>query len=111
MEDNVYFTSLFDIYGILLTEKQQEYFKLYYFEDLLLDEISENFNISKNAVSKEIKRAKKMLDYYEEKLHLYTISKTLYKEFEDEPDTLQRIERITSGNTIEYDWNLLKTID
>lgn len=103
MEDNVYFTSLFDIYGILLTEKQQEYFKLYYFEDLLLDEISENFNISKNAVSKEIKRAKKMLDYYEEKLHLYTISKDLYKEFEDEPDTLQRIERITSGNTIEYD--------
>lgn len=71
MEESIYYTELFDIYGSLLTEKQQEYFKDYYFDNLLLDEISENNNVSKNAVSKEIKRAKDLLDYYEDKLSLY----------------------------------------
>ena len=92
MEENIYYTNLFDIYGSLLTEKQQEYFKYYYFENLLLDEISENFKVSKNAVSKEINRAKKMLDYYECKLQFYEINKRIHLEFRDEEDILKRIE-------------------
>ena len=94
MEENIYYTSLFDIYGSLLTQKQQEYFEYYYFENLLLDEISENCNVSKNAVSKEINRAKNMLDYYEDKLHFYKINERIYEEFKDEPNILQRIENI-----------------
>lgn len=94
MEENIYYTSLFDIYGALLTEKQQEYFKYYFFENLLLDEISEYFKISKNAVSKEIKRAKDMLNYYEEKLHLLSLNKHLLEEFKNEPDIIQRIENV-----------------
>ena len=27
MKENIYYTELFDIYGTLLTDKQQEYFK------------------------------------------------------------------------------------
>lgn len=48
---------LFDIYGNLLTEKQQTYFKDYYFFDLSFSEIAENYEISRNAVFDQIKKA------------------------------------------------------
>ena len=91
MEENVYYSNLFDIYGCLFTEKQQEYFKCYYFDNLLLDEISENYSVSKNAVSKEIKRVKEMLNYYEDKLHFYKINENIYNEFYNENEILNRI--------------------
>ena len=89
MEENIYYSNLFDIYGKLLTENQQSYFKDYYFENLLLDEIAENAGISKNAVSKQIKQAKKLLDYYEEMLSLYKLK----KEFANEDVILKRIDK------------------
>ena len=89
MEENIYYSNLFDIYGKLLTEKQQSYFKDYYFENLLLDEIAENAGISKNAVSKQIKQAKKLLDYYEEMISLYKLK----KEFANEDVILKRIDK------------------
>ena len=92
MESNVYYANLFDIYGSLLTDKQQEYFKYYYFENLLLDEISEECHVSKTAVSKEIKRAKEMLIYYEEKLNFYKIIENTRNEFKNDENTLKRIE-------------------
>ena len=54
MEEREYIISLYDYYGKLLTLKQQRYFEDYYFENLTMDEISENDNISKNAVSKQL---------------------------------------------------------
>ena len=91
MDSNVYYANLFDIYGELLTDKQKEYFKYYYFENLLLDEISEICNVTKNAVSKELKRSKEMLVYYEEKLHFYSFNENIYKEFINEEQILDRI--------------------
>ena len=38
MEKEIYLTILFDYYGELLTEKQQTYFKNYYFDNLSLAE-------------------------------------------------------------------------
>ena len=55
MEKEIYLTILFDYYGELLTEKQQTYFKNYYFDNLSLAEISENLNVSRNAIHKELK--------------------------------------------------------
>jgi Uncharacterized protein conserved in bacteria len=67
----VYLIDLFDIYGELLTDKQITYFKDYYFDDLSLSEMSENYNISRNAVHKQIKDAVSKLNNYEGKLRFY----------------------------------------
>ena len=61
---------LFDYYGDLLSESQKNYFESYYFDNLSLSEIGENYNVSRNAVSKDLKLAKEKLNNYEEKLKI-----------------------------------------
>ena len=65
MKEFVYYNNLFDIYGKLLTDKEQESFRDYYQEDLSLGEIAEIKNISRAAVQKTIKTVLEKLDYYE----------------------------------------------
>jgi len=64
------YSLLFDFYGGLLTERQQEFFDLYYHQDWSLGEIADYFQISRPAVHDLIKRVEKQLDNYEEKLRL-----------------------------------------
>ena len=71
MEDRVYLITLYDYYGKLLTEKQRMYFEDYYFDNLTMEEIAENDNVNKNAISKQIINIKEKLNYYEEVLKLY----------------------------------------
>ena len=71
MDKTIYLINLYDYYEGLLTEKQKEYFKDYYFDNLSLSEISENKNISRNAVHKVIKETENKLNHYEETLKLY----------------------------------------
>jgi len=66
-----YHISLFDTYKTLLTEKQQQYFILYYYEDLTLSEIALEKNVSRNAVFDQIKKVIFVLEEYEEKLRLF----------------------------------------
>ena len=77
MEDTIYLTRLFDYYGSLLTEKEQLYFKGYYFDNLTLQEMSENYHVSRNAIHKEIMIATKKLNNYEDKLQLYAKNKRI----------------------------------
>ena len=74
---DIKYTYLFDYYGELFTDKQKEYFEDYYFNNLTLQEIADNNNISRNAVHKILKDMLKKLDYYEEKLNLYNNKKKL----------------------------------
>lgn len=64
------YNHLYDYYGCLLTEKQQEYFTSYYFDDMSLAEIADIYNISRNAVHDQLKKIYNLLDYYEENLQL-----------------------------------------
>lgn len=77
MKNRIYLIDLYDLYGNLLTEKQQQYFEDYYFSNLTLAEISENLNISRNAVHKQIKEAEDKLDYYENILQIYERNKQI----------------------------------
>ncbi len=77
MEEFVYYNDLFDIYGELLTDKEQEAFRDYYQEDLSLSEIADNKNISRSAVQKMVKTVLEKLNYYEGKLHVLSHNKKL----------------------------------
>jgi hypothetical protein len=68
---NVRLNILFDYYGELLTDKQQEIFQDYYFDNLTMQEIADNNEVSKNAVHKTLNTIVNKLEYYEEKLKLY----------------------------------------
>jgi len=71
MEEFVYYNNLFDIYGSLLTEKEQVTFRDYYQEDLSLSEIANENNVSRAAVQKTIKTVLDKLKYYDDMLHIY----------------------------------------
>ena len=77
---------LFDYYEKLLTESQRNYFIEYYFNNLSLSEIAENFNVSRNAVSKDLKLTVEKLNGYEEKLKLYSKDKRLRRLVNDIKD-------------------------
>ncbi|MBM7571794.1 putative DNA-binding protein [Aquibacillus albus] len=62
---------LLDFYQELLTEKQRNYMQMYYLEDYSLGEISESYQVSRQAVYDNIRRTEAMLEGYEQKLHLY----------------------------------------
>ena len=61
-------TMLYDFYGELLTDRQKEFFDLYYNEDLSLSEIAENSGISRQGVHDSIVRAEAVLKSCEEKI-------------------------------------------
>ncbi len=62
---------LFDIYSELLTEKQKSYFEDYYYMDLSLSEIADNYDVSRNAVFDMLKKTEQILQNYEEKLKIH----------------------------------------
>ena len=61
---------LYAYYGKLLTKNQQDYFEDYYYNDLSLGEIALNHQVSRQAVYDNLKRCRKLLMNYEEKLHM-----------------------------------------
>lgn len=89
MEDILYLTGLYDYYAGFLTSKQQSYFEDYYFDNLTMEEIAENNNVSKNAISKTLIEVKEKLLEYERILHLYE-NKVKISEILDE-NTFNRI--------------------
>lgn len=80
---------LYDFYGRLLTERQQDIMRLYYEENLSLAEIAQEFSISRQGVHDSLKNGEKALYEYEEKLELM-------KKFRKSEDTISRI-----GKTID----------
>lgn len=61
---------LFDFYGDLLTERQKEFYDLYYNEDLSLAEIAENYGITRQGVRDVIVRAEAAMTEIEDKTHI-----------------------------------------
>ena len=58
---------LYDFYGDMLTDRQKEFYDLYYNEDLSLAEIAENYGITRQGVRDVIVRAEATLTDLEDK--------------------------------------------
>lgn len=94
MENTIYLTILYDYYKPLLTEKQCTYFEDYYFNNLTLSEMAENYDISRSAVNKQINLTIEKLTEYEDKLNLYKNSVEIKKVIEKLPkETKEEIEK------------------
>lgn len=77
MEDIVYYNNLYDLYSSLLTEKQRNYFEDYYFNNLSFSEMAENYEVSRNAVFKQLRIVTNKLEEYEKKLGLFKKNKKI----------------------------------
>ena len=88
---------LFDFYGDLLTERQREFYDLYYNEDLSLAEIAENYGISRQGVRDVIVRAEAAMTEIEDKTHIirrFQQSRAAIAAINDAADQLlQRVDR------------------
>ena len=87
-QEYIYYNDLYDIYGSLLNEREQEIFTLFYKEDLSLQEIAFRRNISKSAVGKAIQTIHKKLNDYEDKLYFYEREKKLKEILVSKKDNL-----------------------
>mgnify|MGYP001143329724 FL=1 len=81
-------TMLFDFYGELLTEHQRRIYEDVVYHDMSLGEIAEEQGISRQGVHDLIKRCDRILQGYENKLHLV-------ERFAKAKQTVTRIERLT----------------
>ena len=70
IEDNLKVIKLIDAYGSLLTSKKFEIMTNYYFDNLSLSEIGDNYGISRQAVRDSISQSIKSLQSFEEKLQV-----------------------------------------
>ena len=71
MDKNVEIGLLLDIYGEILTDKQQNVLDLYYNENLSLAEIAEEVSITRQAVKDSIAKGEKKLFRFRRKTWNY----------------------------------------
>lgn len=69
-EQRMRLVRLYDIYGGLLTDKQQKCMEMHFYNDLSLSEIADEYAVSRQAIYDLIKRAGQILERYESRLKL-----------------------------------------
>lgn len=87
LEKTLELSSLFYLYKNLLTQKQVEYFELYFEEDLSFQEIADQLEISKAAAHDAINKIIKSLNDLEEKLGLNKHKTQITKLIESHADS------------------------
>ena len=71
MAKNLDIIVLFDIYGDMLTQKQQDFISYYYNDDLSLAEIAENEGITRQGVRDAIRHGVETLHSLEKELGIF----------------------------------------
>ncbi|MDD6056828.1 MAG: YlxM family DNA-binding protein [Clostridiales bacterium] len=82
MEEKVEQTYLYDFYGELLNAHQRKIYEDFVFNDLSLSEIADEEGISRQGVHDMVKRCTRMLEGYEQKLHLIQKFKSVKQKIE-----------------------------
>ena len=70
LEQRLYLAQLYDIYGPLLTDKQQRCLEMHLLEDFSMSEIGESLQVSRQAVYDILHRSEQIMAEYETKLGL-----------------------------------------
>ena len=84
---------LYDFYGALLNEHQRMIFEEYVIDNFSLSEIAEEHGISRQGVHDLIKRISRILESYEEKLHLVSKFMTV----KDKINSINEVARTMTG--------------
>ena len=98
MSKNLQFSSLLDLYGPILTDKQRKTLEYYYNEDLSLSEISENLCITRQGVHDLIKRAESEIITMEEKLQFFSRSQHLNGKLDNIYEDSEKIYLLSNEN-------------
>lgn len=94
LEKAIELSNLFDIYNPLLTNRQKEVFKCYYFDDISLAEIAEINHITKQAVKDCLDKTEKLLLSYEQKLKIHQKLSMQEKLLFNDKQKLEQIKKI-----------------
>ncbi len=84
---------MYDFYGALLNEHQRMIFEEYVIDNFSLSEIAEEHGISRQGVHDLIKRISRILESYEEKLHLVSKFMTV----KDKINSINEVARSMTG--------------
>lgn len=84
---------LYDFYGELLTEHQRKIYEDAVYNDLSLSEIAEMQGISRQGVHDLIKRCSRILEGYENKLHLV-------KRFNEIKEKVRQMDELAENETV-----------
>lgn len=94
LADKIIVSELYNIYGMLLTTKQQDLFELYYFEDYSIIEIAHLKAVTKNAIYNSLKKSISQLEQYEEQLQIKAKYEANIKLLKDHAIKTEVIEQI-----------------
>lgn len=95
---------LLDTYGDLLTTKQMQICKYYFFENLTLAEIGQILGISRQAVNDCIEKSTKMLNVFEDKVGKLKL-------INDMRDELENLKKCHLDNLTEEIDKILEKLD
>ena len=101
MEEILKHALLYDFYGELLTTHQKQVYEDVVLNDYSLSEEADNLNISRQGVHDMVRRCNRLLNGYEEKLHLVEKFLSLRKKAE-------RIKELAAG---QGDSSVMKEIE
>ena len=90
--------SLYEMYGSLLTKKQQRCLELYFYEDYSLAEIADEMQVSRQAVHDLLKRVEQALEQYEKMLSFLKRTETSRRLL----DEAQRLLEETAAGTSRF---------
>lgn len=82
---------LYDFYGDMLTDRQKEFYDLYYNEDLSLAEIAENYGITRQGVRDVIVRAEAILTELEDKTGIIKRFHKMHQQFAEVEEAVNAI--------------------
>lgn len=96
LDQVLHYSELLNLYQNLLSETQREILDDYYSYNLSFSEIAENRHITRSAVEDAIKKGKKKLDEYENKLGSLKALEVLrdLKANTSDSETLKKLEEI-----------------